>query len=449
MTKNNFKFKIITEPSKDSKILEKAISVDYKGKRNNYVDILPILKSKNIVSPQSAGSFVRNFKELCNETTSNVCECISLGTLCDLKKNGILLTNTNKESTDKIQRNIVKDMGWISNLVVDILIGYQAIPSITLASEMADGELTFYATDGQQRLFAIISLLNNEFPFIHTGTCIDGLYFKDLPLEVKEILEQRVLVAQISKPEFSNFRKYSFIKLNTSATTLNSIEMANAMYSSDFSSILKDIVRNSQYKYIAAMVTTTKHDLVKNPAEIPIPLKDRQTEYDRLLFAYANSKVGIDEIASAKRAKRALQVYYLSKWQNKKINADAIISDINRVSRLMYVLFGPLSTHEYITYSDEDGVRKFDTTVNGKYLHKSSISNMQYNSLYFIADYLYKNGIRSKHITSKIQDKVTKILDKWFTSPDYICMKGWNNNNSVYKANLNKANEILSLFEGN
>ena len=446
MNNKTFKFKLITDPSKEMKLLEQAISVDYKGKRNHYVKTLPVISPKHKTVVKSATEFVKDFQVLCDDFSSSVCIEIPLGTLCDLRTSGVLLTNTNKEHVDNIQRNIVKDATWISNLIADMLIGYQPIPSVTLASEINNGEVYFTATDGQQRLFAIIALLNNEFAFYGTNTCLDSLYFKDLPLDVKDALRQRSLVVQISKPEFSDFRKYSFIKLNTTSTSLNSIEMANAMHSSDFSSALKDAVKNPKYIHTVAMVTTSKHNLVEFPSAIPVPLKDRQTEYDRLLFAYANAKTELGAVSSAQRAKRALQIYFLSNMQDKKINTDAILGDIERVSRLMYKLCGPLSTKEYISYVDENGARVFETNSKGMFLHKSSVSNMQYNSLYFICDYLYKNGIRVQKISKKIQAKATEILDNWFTSPEYCCMKGYNNNHVVYRANLAKANEILNLF---
>lgn len=453
MSKTNFKFKIITESEKDMKLLEKAVSVDYKGKRESFVDTIPVLSSSEpLTAPKTASAFVKEFSELCDSTVSNVCMKISLGTLCDLKNSGVLVMNTNNEHSDNIQRNIVHDPNWISNLVADLLIGYQPIPSVTLSS-VKDDDICFYATDGQQRLFAIIALLNNEFTFSGTKTCLDNKKFRDLPLEIKEILKSREIVALISKPEFSDFRKYSFIKLNTTATTLNSIEMANAMHSSEFSAVLKKAVRDSEHPHIAAMVTTVPSikgactDLVSDFSALPKTLKDRQTEYDRLLFAYANAKTDLDEVSSAKRAKRALQIYYLSKLEKKKVDVDAILREIARVSRLMYTLFGVASTREYLTRDNDDGTRSYERKSNGSYIHKGSVSNMQYNSLYFISNYLYNQGVRVSKISGKLQDESRNIIDSYFTSPEYVCMKGWNNNNSVYKANLAIAQRILELFK--
>jgi hypothetical protein len=114
----------------------------------------------------------------------------------------------NKDNIDprpQYQRSLVWDLARKQYLIDSILRGYD-IPKIYLKGSKQGEAYKFEITDGQQRLNAIWSFYNDEFPLPRNskinGTNIGGLYYSGLTREVQKIFrEYEINVSNIDKSE--------------------------------------------------------------------------------------------------------------------------------------------------------------------------------------------------------------------------------------------------------
>lgn len=128
-----------------------------------------------------------------------------------------------------IQRNLRWTEIQKSELIESALLGYP-IPAIYAVK--SDDNIT-WVLDGKQRVEgAIIPYMNNDYPLIGLspvfGVDVNGMYFKDLPPEFQEILEEeRINVYQFEKLSAAQRDKF-FRKLN-SGTPLTKIELIRSI----------------------------------------------------------------------------------------------------------------------------------------------------------------------------------------------------------------------------
>ncbi|MGR7944238.1 DUF262 domain-containing protein [Paenibacillus sp. M.A.Huq-81] len=120
-----------------------------------------------------------------------------------------------------------------SELIESVLLGYPIPPIYAVKS---DDNIT-WVLDGKQRVEgAIIPFMNNEYPLVGLTPVyeidVNGMYFKDLPIEFQDILEEeRINVYQFEKLSPAQRDKF-FRKLN-SGTPLTKIELIRSILGED------------------------------------------------------------------------------------------------------------------------------------------------------------------------------------------------------------------------
>lgn len=126
------------------------------------------------------------------------------------------------------QRNLVWDDGRKSALMESLMLRIP-IPSFSV-EEDSEGKLNMI--DGLQRLSAIHSFLNNEFPLQgmqYLSSC-EQKYFKDLELKLRTRIEDTLLAVNILDERCPQMVKFDiFRRMNTSGLPLNSQEIRNVM----------------------------------------------------------------------------------------------------------------------------------------------------------------------------------------------------------------------------
>ena len=130
-------------------------------------------------------------------------------------------------------------VGWIET----ILLGFD-IPAIYLWQQDPDvktGEIRYSVVDGQQRIGAVISYINNDFPLSkkylisNQPADWDNKYFEDLSDDYKkDIWAYAFNVNEISKDISAEEIKTMFSRLNITNKALNPQELRNAQFNGKF-----------------------------------------------------------------------------------------------------------------------------------------------------------------------------------------------------------------------
>jgi len=118
-----------------------------------------------------------------------------------------------------------------------------------VASEMA----RYSVIDGQQRLTAISTFLQNEFA-LEGLTVLDdlnGSYYKDLPPFLIRRLEERTLrCLRIDSTVDSQVKYDIFERLNSGSVKLEPQELRNAVSRGDFNKLIKELAKDESFRIL-------------------------------------------------------------------------------------------------------------------------------------------------------------------------------------------------------
>lgn len=131
-------------------------------------------------------------------------------------------------------------------LIESILMGIP-IPAIYLF-ESNDG--TKQVVDGQQRITAVISFINNAFALKNLKILpqFDGKRFCELDGKMQGIIEDFQLYFYIIQPPTPERVKYDiFDRVNRGGTTLNSQEMRNALYRGNATTLIQELSESKAF----------------------------------------------------------------------------------------------------------------------------------------------------------------------------------------------------------
>lgn len=145
---------------------------------------------------------------------------------------------------NSFQRRYVWEEKHKIALIETILLGYD-IPAIYIWQQVPNpntGEIRYSIVDGQQRIGAIISYLNNEFPLSkkhlinkQVDAAWDNLYFNDLPDGLKnDIWSYALNTVEINREVSLSEIKTMFLRLNITNKALNPQELRNAQFDGKF-----------------------------------------------------------------------------------------------------------------------------------------------------------------------------------------------------------------------
>jgi len=139
-----------------------------------------------------------------------------------------------------------------SHLIESLLMNIPIPPVFLYERDLAKYEVM----DGQQRLSAIHSFFNNEFPLkdLVKWPELNGRSYIDLPNRIQAGLNRRGLAAVIiltesgQSPESAmEIRQYVFERLNTGGEKLNAQEIRNCIYASHFNNTLIKLARSKDF----------------------------------------------------------------------------------------------------------------------------------------------------------------------------------------------------------
>lgn len=151
---------------------------------------------------------------------------------------------------NSFQRRYVWEEKHKVALIETILLGYD-IPAIYIWQQEPNpltGEIRYSIVDGQQRIGAITSFLNNEFPLKkkyligENGALWENMYFNDLPDNLKrDIWSYSLNTIEINRDVELTEIKTMFLRLNITNKALNPQELRNAQFNGKFIRLAIDI----------------------------------------------------------------------------------------------------------------------------------------------------------------------------------------------------------------
>jgi hypothetical protein len=134
------------------------------------------------------------------------------------------------------QRRSVWNQSYRDYYIDTILLGYPS-PALFLFERIsAEGQTTYFVVDGKQRLSTIFAFLRNEYP-VHdeaTRNALRGLYFKDLPNDVKREVWSYQFTVEYLPSEEEGIIKNIFDRINRNMAKLTPQELRHAKFSGQF-----------------------------------------------------------------------------------------------------------------------------------------------------------------------------------------------------------------------
>jgi len=139
-----------------------------------------------------------------------------------------------------------KESDLIESFILNI-----PVPPIYLAE---DAYGTYSVIDGKQRITAIHNFLSGKLKLedVEKFKEIDGFYFEDLPINIKNALKIRpyLRVVTLLKQSDNNLKYEVFLRLNKAGVSLNSQEIRNVAFRGNFNNLLIKISENEDFKNI-------------------------------------------------------------------------------------------------------------------------------------------------------------------------------------------------------
>lgn len=163
------------------------------------------------------------------------------------------------------QRRHRWDIRQKSQLIESLLLNIPIPPIFLFENDYNQYEIM----DGRQRLEAVKGFLDNSYPLrgIEYWPELDGSRFNDLPPTIQRGLLRRtvtaiVLLAETSRPGDSEIdvRMALFKRLNTGGIKLNHQELRNALYPSEFNSMLFDLAQLDTFRDTWGIPRFTKEE---------------------------------------------------------------------------------------------------------------------------------------------------------------------------------------------
>lgn len=146
-----------------------------------------------------------------------------------------------------IQREYVWDNPRAARLVESLLLNIP-IPVLYFA-ETEEGRWEIF--DGQQRILSVVRYINNEYRLggLSVLAELNGKRFHQIPEREQRFLKSRMMRAVvIATDSHPNMKFEIFERLNTGAVVLNAQELRNSLYRGTFNVLLRELVRDAEYR---------------------------------------------------------------------------------------------------------------------------------------------------------------------------------------------------------
>ena len=287
-----------------------------------------------------------------------------------------LLTDMLKNNTLTIDDSFQRRYVWVPknkiSLIETILIGYP-IPELYLWQNETDpnsGDTKYSIVDGQQRLGAVESFINNEFKLNISGlefkeSSYARKYFKDLTDDQKSDIWKYKFSIRFLKEEVSHEEIVKiFLRLNSTNTSLNPQELRNAEFNGEFIKLAEKI----------SEISFWKDNDIFNSGDLRRML-DIQFISTLLIFL----RMGIEEETTQAALNKAYDLY-----NEKYEEADEDFNTCYKVLEMISVL-----------------------VKHSEYTKEIIKKKTHLYSLFILSYYLYKKEIQ-------VTDQMKQSLDTWF-----------------------------------
>lgn len=173
--------------------------------------------------------FIMNSNRIAPKTSSEDIE-----TLDFKEKSGRLIINP------EYQRNFIQTQESASAYIESIFLGL-IIPEIQIFEDYTTGNREII--DGQQRMLSLLKFYRGEYKLRKLKSLpeLNNLYFKDLPVELQNIIRGFQVNIRIYTNEDDLYKYVIFERLNTGSKKLNAQEVRNCVYKGGLLQLTKEM----------------------------------------------------------------------------------------------------------------------------------------------------------------------------------------------------------------
>lgn len=232
---------------------------------------------------ESYSAFIKRItKEMASTYGLKLFTRVSLRTLREMFADDRLLLNYFDKAGKPIvknnrQRNEVTSDSWKSKLFLSVMMGVLMDTPVLYVTK--NGVTT---ADGNQRLTALVKILNNEVRITGTKTNLDGHYFKDLDDDLRDVILDLEIDISVIHPNMTidAFLNDVFTNMNGKQTKVNKAEEAVATHNTVFRHNVQSLVAGNFAGSQKAQNVVTVLGASKNQTS-------RMRDIEHLLFAYS------------------------------------------------------------------------------------------------------------------------------------------------------------------
>lgn len=210
----------------------------------------------NIKEEKSLAKTISFIKDSTRISPKSSCEDVD--TLNYKEKSGSLVIDYS------YQRNFIQTLESASAYIESIFLGL-IIPEIQVFEDYNTGRREII--DGQQRVLSLLKFYRDEYPLTKLKEFpeLNGLYFKDLPNELKAVIRNFQVNVRTFTNEDELYKYAMFERLNTGAKKLNSQEVRNCVYRGKMLSTVKEI---SEEESVVKLFKSVKNNRFERDEQI-------------------------------------------------------------------------------------------------------------------------------------------------------------------------------------
>ncbi len=310
----------------------------------------------------------------------------------------------------KIKKNVIKlnpeyqrNHRWdnlVSSKLIESLILNIPIPLIYISQDVdVDEEINldefsrYSVIDGQQRLTAIYTFFNNDFPLegLEVLAELNGVYYKDLPpFLIRRLEERSIRCLRIDSTVDSQVKYDIFERLNSGSVKLEPQELRNATSRGPFKKILKSLSKNEVFVKIARLTETR--------------LKKMEDQELVLRFFALSYNEGFKDYKGGFKNFLTLKMDYFNTLNSSELNE--MSKHFEDSINLIHAQFGdaPFSKHKVTEDGSLKEMSKFNVAVFdsiiGNFAYKINI-NISYDS--------FKEIFRDKDYFTSVEGSVNDV----------------------------------------
>lgn len=165
----------------------------------------------------------------------------------------------NGERDMKSQRKYVWNEEQKSRFIISVINGSPIIPTANILID--ENEQILLTIDGIQRLYTIISFLENKFKITRTETKLDGFYYSDMPIECRYILLDHPVQISVVHSSYARYFEHYFEILNNTQIKLSKGEKINSYLYKEAKDAYSVITKAASNEYVKKAFGFSENDI--------------------------------------------------------------------------------------------------------------------------------------------------------------------------------------------